>query len=150
MNGEYQSERVDRTDLSEVASGEDVQTEGLEEMVINATVLVVMEDGLDINYEGGLLVPIEETSSNVEYVEEPNDLADVQVEEMVAIPYVCPEMSNAAEVFEHYEVDGPFKNDDFDHYDSGMDVLDLTEGKEPLIEDVLDLSFRKPTPFNGG
>ena len=43
-----------------------------------------------------MLVPIEETSSNLEYVEEPNDLADVQVGEMLAIPYVSPEMSNAA------------------------------------------------------
>ena len=131
-------------------------------MVINATVVIAMEDGLDINYEGGMLVPIEETSSNLESGEEPNDLIGVQVEELFATPDVIPETTTTGDMVEHYEVGGPLKNDDLDQYDSGMVVLDLTVGKinateladkEPLTEDfptgvALDLTVRKSTPRN--
>ena len=90
---------MERTDLIEVESGRDIQTEGLDKDIINATVVVDMEDGLDRKYESGMLVPRKETSSSLEFSEELNDLPEVQAEELFAIPDVIPETSNAVEMF---------------------------------------------------
>ena len=80
---------VPPTNPTLVVSGAEMQSEHVDEVIENATVIMEISEGVDVNYAGLLVVNFEEVSNRI--VEREEFFTELPVQELLPVSYIQDE-----------------------------------------------------------